>query len=278
LGMERISLKRRGWMAVLLICTVLGSSLLILSAPAPQVQYGVQEDNPYPFPPDAHQKMEWAFARVVYQKYFGSGDCFPGGFPRWGIDSPKAERQLAKGVRRLTRIDARITEELIDPNSDEIFNWPWIYAVEVGSWTFTDSQVERLRKYFERGGFLMVDDFHGSCEWDVFVRGIHKVLPDSHIQDIPNGDEIFHTLYDLDERFQVPGAQFLYSHRIYEKDGFNPEWRGIRDAKGRVIVAICHNMDLGDAWEWSDRPEYPERFTSLAYRIGINYLVYSMTH
>ena len=82
----------------------------------------------------------------------------------------------------------------------------------------------------------------------------------------------------LDERFQVPGAQFLYTGRLYERDGYEAKWRGIRDDTGRIMVAICHNMDLGDAWEWADSPRYPERYTSLAYRIGINYVIYSMTH
>jgi hypothetical protein len=266
--------------AHVLFLLILGGSLIVWGMPVPQggLQYGYQEDNPYPFPPDAHQKMEWAFARIKYQKYKGPGDCFPGGFQRWGVDSPKAERQLALGVRRLTRVDARITEELIDPNSDDIFNWPWVYAVEVGSWTFTPSQAQRMRDYLLRGGFLMVDDFHGTCEWETFVRGIHQVLPELPIEDLKDKEEIFHTLYDLDDRFQVPGAQYLYSGRIYEKDGIGARWRGIRDAKGRIMVAICHNMDLGDSWEWADEPRYPERFTSMGYRIGIDYLVYSMTH
>jgi hypothetical protein len=107
---------------------------------------------------------------------------------------------------------------------------------------------------------------------------MRKIFPDRPVEDLANKDEIFHTLYDLDERFQVPGAQFLYTHRIYERDGVEAKWRGVRDDTGRIMVAICHNMDLGDAWEWADNPHYPERYTSLAYRIGVNYLIYSMTH
>jgi hypothetical protein len=83
---------------------------------------------------------------------------------------------------------------------------------------------------------------------------------------------------NLDERFQVPGRQYVRSRRTFEQDGVTPRWRGILDDQGRVQVAICHNMDLGDAWEWADDPRYPEPFTALAYRIGINYIVYAMTH
>jgi hypothetical protein len=124
----------------------------------------------------------------------------------------------------------------------------------------------------------MVDDFHGTYEWQSFLAGMRLVFPDRTIEDIPNDDEIFHVLNDLDERFQVPGIQYLRSGRVYEQDGVEAKWRAIRDDHGRVMVAICHNMDLGDAWEWADLPTYPERYTSLAYRIGVNYIIYAMTH
>jgi hypothetical protein len=155
---------------------------------------------------------------------------------------------------------------------------PWLYAVEVGHWSISDSQANRLRDYLDRGGFLMVDDFHGTYEWEVFAQGIKKVFPDRPIVDIEDDHAIFNVLYNLQQRVQVPGRQFVYSGRTYERDGFEPKWRAIFDDKGRIQVAICHNMDLGDAWEWADFPEYPEKYASLAYRIGINYLVYSMTH
>ena len=78
--------------------------------------------------------------------------------------------------------------------------------------------------------------------------------------------------------FQVPGRQYLTSGRTYEQDGYIPHWRGIYDDDGRVMVAICWNMDLGDAWEWADDPRYPEPWASMAYRVGVNYIVYAMTH
>ena len=110
------------------------------------------------------------------------------------------------------------------------------------------------------------------------MDSMKKVFPDRPVVDIDNADPIFHVLYDLDDRYQVPGAQYLYSGRTYEKDGFEPRWRGIYDDKGRLMVVICHNMDLGDSWEWSDDPRYSEKWAALGYRIGVNYIVYSMTH
>jgi hypothetical protein len=254
--------------------------LVGLSAAALLAQRGFrgrysEEDNPAPIPPDAAEKTEFVFGRLRY------GSSRPGGYYRrggWATDYPKADRQFLQGLRRLTRIHTRSMEQVVDMESEEIFNYPWLYAVEVGGWGFTDQQAARLRDYLHRGGFLMVDDFHGSYEWDVFLHGMKMVLPDRPIVELDNADHLFHVLYDLDDRFQVPGVQVVRSGVTYERDGIEPRWRAIYDDKGRILVAICHNMDLGDAWEWADYPAYPERYASLAYRIAVNYIIYSMTH
>jgi hypothetical protein len=235
--------------------------------------YEPEMQNPAADPPDAYVEGEFAFARLRYRSLGRRG--FLGS---WGIDSNKAERQFAQGIRRLTRVNTRSVEQIVDVDTEEMFNWPWLYAVEVGYWDLSDAQAKRLREYLDRGGFLMVDDFHGSREWATFMTSLQRVFPDRPVVDLKNEEAIFHVVFNLDERFQVPGRQFVYSRRTYEQDGVEARWRGIFDDKGRLQVAICHNMDLGDAWEWADDPQYPEPFAGLAYRIGINYLVYSMTH
>jgi len=258
-----------------LAAVVLGLALLTtLLAFQRNRQYEYEMQNPTVDPPDADEKTEYAFARLRYRQYYGGRRRGSS----WGTDSNKAEHQFVQGVRRLTRIHTRSMEEIIDVDSDEVYNWPWLYAVEVGHWELSDPQAKRLRDYLDRGGFLMVDDFHGTQEWEVFITSLKKVFPDRPVVDLENDNAIFHVLYNLDERVQVPGRQFVYSGRTYERDGVEPKWRAVFDDKGRIQVAICHNMDLGDAWEWADSPDYPEKYASLAYRIGINYLVYSMTH
>jgi hypothetical protein len=107
---------------------------------------------------------------------------------------------------------------------------------------------------------------------------MRMIFPVRPIEDLENRDEIPHVRYDLDDRFQVPGEQSIRTGRTYEKDGYFAKWRAIRDDKGCVIVAICHNMHLGDAWEWADSPAYPEKFASMAFRVGLNYIMYGMTH
>jgi hypothetical protein len=103
-----------------------------------------------------------------------------------------------------------------------------------------------------------------------------RVFPDRPIVDIADSDAIFHTVYDLDNRLQVPGEAHL---RLgYKNNGIGAHWRAIYDDKGRIMVAISYNSDLGDAWEWADSPHYPEKFAGFAIRVGVNYIVYAMTH
>jgi hypothetical protein len=158
----------------------------------------------------------------------------------------------------------------------EVYNWPWLYAVQVGEWGITDEQAKKLRDYLLRGGFFMADDFHGTVEWQVFQESMERVFPDRHIVDIPDADPIFHTVYDLNQRYQIVGAEHLgEGHKL---DGYVARWRGIYDDKGRLMVAASFNSDIGDSWEWADSPEYPEQYSALGVRIGVNYIVYAMSH
>ncbi len=246
--------------------------------------------------PDSYEtagdsKHEFAWSRLRYTPLgsgysggFGGGGYGygyrRGGFGTWARDYPKADITFLAALRRLTRIDARSYQQVVDLDSDAIFDYPFVYAVQVEAWTFSEEQATRLREYLLKGGFLMVDDFHGTADWESFLRGIRMVLPAERfpITDLTDNDEIFHVLYDIGQRFQVPGEQYVQTGRTYEKDGYVPKWRAIRDDKGRIIVAICHNMHLGDAWEWADDAAYPEPFVSMAFRVGIDYVMYSMTH
>jgi hypothetical protein len=232
----------------------------------------------FALPPDYQDTTEWTRARLRYPSFIAPHG-YPDGTRRWTVDYPRSDRHLLQGVRRLTRIDTRSVEQIVDlDGADDVYNWPMMYGVEVGYWNLTDDMALQMREYLLRGGFFMCDDFHGTVEWQNFMASMQKVFPDRPVVDIDNKDPIFHVIYDLDDRFQVPGAQYLYTGRVYEYDGYEAKWRGIYDDKGRLMVAICHNMDLGDAWEWSDDPRYPEKWASLAYRIAVNYFMYDLTH
>jgi hypothetical protein len=172
----------------------------------------------------------------------------------------------------------RSAEQPVNLEEGDQYDWPWLYAVEVGHWNLTDEMAKSMREYLLRGGFFMCDDFHGTEEWDVFINSMSRVFPDRPIVEIENADQIFHTIYDLDSRFQVPGEQYVRSGVTYEFGGTVPHWRGIYDDKGRVMVAICFDMDLGDSWEHADNPQYPAKFSDMGIRIGVNYVTYAMTH
>lgn len=237
-------------------------------------RYEAEMQDPAEDPADAWEKTEFAFARLRYRS--GRDGRWRRG-SRWGIDANKSDRQFVQGLRRLTRIHARSVEEIVDIDSDEIFNWPWIYAVGIGDWSLSDAHAQRLRQYFRRGGSLMVDDFHNEGEWASFMAGIQKVIPEYEVVELADTDSILHTAYDLTERFRVPGLNVVHGDQI-ERGGVVPHFRAIVDERGRVVVAICFNMDLGDAWEWADLPEYPEKYASMAYKIGVNYILYALTH
>jgi hypothetical protein len=273
---------------------LLGSALAVGSAvkeskPRPFRQYPGREYEDFPLPPDYQEKTEWQFARLMYppaQGRFGGrrggfrgGGNWKEGGSSWTTDYPRADRHLAQALRRLTRVHVRSVEQPVDlDDDDDVYNYPWLYAVEVGHWELTDAQAKKMREYLDRGGFFMCDDFHDIYEWAVFEASMKKVFPDRDIVDLPKSEPIFHTIYDLDDKYQVPGAQYLYSGRTWEQNGRQATWRGVYDERGRLVVAICHNMDLGDSWEWADEPRYDEKFSAMGFRIAANYLVYSMTH
>jgi hypothetical protein len=247
---------------------------LIAAAPAQRrwAQYEREMQNPAEDPPDAWEPAEFAFARLRFRS---PQDGFYR--KRWGTDANKSDRFFMQSLRRLTRVHTRSVEQIVDIGSDDIFDWPWAYAVGAGDWRFTKDEATRLGAYLNRGGFLMVDDFHNEYEWETFMEGIRMALPKNQVIELPDDHPIFQTVFDLQQRHHIPGLNILRGSP-WERGGVGEHWRAVIDEKGRVQVAICFNMDLGDAWEWADRPDYPERYSSLAFRISVNYVIYAMTH
>jgi hypothetical protein len=251
-------------------------------------EYPGIEYNDFPKPPDYREKTEWAFARLMYpqsRRSYGGGFGFRGsgdwreGYSMWTQDYPRADRHFSEAMRRLTRIHVRSVEQPVNlDDGDDVDNWPWLYAVQVGQWRLTDSQAKQMREYLLRGGFFMCDDFWGEDQWANFMESMHRVFPDRPVVDIPNDDPIFHSVYDLTDRYQVPGARYIQTGVTEKCQGCPPRWRGIYDDRGRVMVAMTFQSDLGDSWEWADDPGYDEKFSALGIRIGVNYIVYAMTH
>lgn len=234
--------------------------------------YEGEMQNPLEDPPDAWEQTEFAFGRLRFRSQRARGWYLP-----WGIDANQADRRFSKVLQRLTRIHVRSVEHIIDLRDDEVFDWPFLYAVSIGDMEISADEAARLREYLLRGGFLMVDDFHGEQEWGDFMAILAQVAPDAEVIELPDEHPIFHTVYDLTQRIQIPGLNVVRG-RGYERGGVEPHWRAVLDKDGRVMIAVCFNMDAGDAWEWADSAEYPEAYATMAYKLGVNYVVYAMSH
>ncbi|MBT5031820.1 MAG: DUF4159 domain-containing protein [Proteobacteria bacterium] len=218
---------------------------------------------------------EFHFARLMFSNAAYSRRGRRGG--AWMTDYPDAEYHLMDGVNRMTNIEGELVDyygqggRLISLDGDQVFDYPWLYAVEVGQWTLSAQEATKLREYLDRGGFLMVDDFWGDYEWQTFVESMRRVFPDRPIVEIDEDDPVMHVMFDVDKSTQIPGMNGI-------RTGSIPHWRGIYDDAGRLIVAINFNMDMGDAWEHAGNPYYPAKMTAMAYRFAVNYIIYSMTH
>ena len=245
-----------------------------------------------PLPPDYQEQTEWVQARLMYPNHpeslfayrrfrGGMADWREGG-TSWTQDYPRADRHFALALRRLTRVHARSVEQPANPDDlDDFYNWPWLVAGEMGDWKLTPEQAKTLREYFLRGGFIYMDDFWGPEEWARFDESMKAVFPERQIVEIDGKDPIFHTVYDLDDRYQVLGQWSLGGGggwMAQRAAGTVPHWRGIYDDKGRLMVTMTFNNDVGDSWEWADDPRYPEKFSALGIRLGVNFVVYAMTH
>ena len=228
-------------------------------------------------PDDAHpaEAGEFHFVRMYYNDGAGSGRGFGGGFGRgwWQQDWDDAEVHFTANLVRLTRINVGMNQ-VVDLLDERLFNYPWLYATQTGYWDLSDEELDNLREYLLRGGFLMCDDFWGEDEWYVFEQTMRRLFPDREIEELHGDEAVLHVVYSIDEHVQIPGLRFLR-----EVDSLPPpKWYGIYDDKRRLMVGINYNQDVGDSWEEANNPQYPVPMTTLGYRFGINYIVYAMTH
>ena len=226
---------------------------------------------------DPHFKHDvFTFVRIKYRSFRGD---------RWHTDFPDAELNFSYRLQQLTSMKTDPNGRVLELTDPELFDFPFIYIIEPGDLVFTEEEVVALRKYLLNGGFLMVDDFWGEAEWHNFASEFKRVFPDREPQELPLEHPIFHCVYDLKEKAQVPSigvAQYGRGQGItWERaDAREPHYRGVFDDKGRMMAIICHNTDLGDGWEREgEDPWYFKEFSEpKAYPLGINIVFYAMTH
>lgn len=219
----------------------------------------------------------WPFywTRAIYS---GEGGWY-GRRQSWSTDFPKGDQQFLVVLKRLVKLSAYDWENAVHLANPDLRRFPILYAVEVGRMRLSDEEVEGLRGYLEAGGFLIVDDFWGTREWQIFEWNMARVFPTRTIEDIPIEHPLFSTFYDIEEIRQVPNiSNARWGVRTHERDGYVPYVRGIFDDYGRLMVAINFNTDLGDAWEWAEDPRYPLEYSTFAYELGTNLIVYGLSH
>ena len=275
------------------VILTLGGGIACVSAvyafQKPFREYPATEYNNFPLPPDAKTPAEFAFGRLMYPE--GGGGAFGrfGGFRRgrsnweegrtqWTNDYPRADRHLMVALRRLTRVDARSVEQPVNLNDDDdVFNWPMLYAARAGFMQLTEPQTAKLREYLNRGGFFIADGLWGVNEYDGIVESVARLYPDRQLVELQDPDAPFHTVFDLNQRYQILGQWGMRSGQPLN-GGYTPHWQGLFDDKKHMVVGVWVNSDTGDSWEWADDPEYPERYSALGIRIMLNHIVYAMTH
>jgi hypothetical protein len=217
------------------------------------------------------------FARVKYDSW---------GQRKWLTDFPDSDLNFSFRLQQLTSIKVDPNPVTVSLDDEKLFEFPFLYMIEPGEMSpLRPEEIEGLRRYCLNGGFLMVDDFWGENEYYTFYDQIKRVFPDREPQELPLEHELFHCVYDLQEKPQVPSLRTAQRGRQYgitweRPDAEEVHYRAIFDDENRIMVLICHNTDLGDGWEREGLDEwYFHEFSErLAYPMGINIVTYAMTH
>ncbi|SMP78478.1 protein of unknown function [Neorhodopirellula lusitana] len=227
----------------------------------------------------------FTFVRIKYDSYGGRG-----GGGGWATDYRDSDLNFSLRLQQLTSMKVNPEPIVLELTDERLFDYPFIYIIEPGSLVFDQAEVEALRRYCLNGGFLMVDDFWGDSQYENMRRELERVFPDRKPFEVPLEHEIFHNVYDMKEKPQVPainaarrGMGGRGGSREYASDGSDTSeahYRAITDDEGRIMVFICHNTDLGDGWEKEGENQwYFEEFSvKKAYPMGINIVTYAMTH
>jgi len=207
----------------------------------------------------------FAFTRI---RYGGGGFGFGGA--AWAHDYPTADRNLGSILDYITNMRVRMDgTNVLSLDDPRIFENPILYVCEPGFWRIQESEAKNLRAHLLKGGFILFDDFEGS-HWINLEQQMRQVLPELQWVQIDVTHPIFQSFFEL-KVIDVPHPSVDVTPRymaLFENN----------DVNGRMLALANHNNDLGEYWEWSAEGLYSEDPTNNAYRLGVNYIVYAMTH
>jgi hypothetical protein len=255
---------------------VIGGALLAMVAGAAVVgaqRYGGYDQSPGP-PMQVTGNTPYDGRFVFIRLKYDTGGF--GGFrmrqgPPWSHDYPRGEMHFMKIMEEITLLKPRTDgSNILALDDPELFNYPVAYMAEPGFWTATDKQAENFRSYLQKGGFVIFDDFRG-YDWENLQTQMRRVLPNWHWMQLDGTHPIFHSFFEIDDPLSLAPPY----------GGLPPSYWGIyedNDPKKRLVAIANVNNDISEYWEWSDTGYAPVDLSNEAYKFGVNYLVYAMTH
>lgn len=258
-----------------------GAALIVLAASAVFAQrgyFGFGRRGPLRIMPNAKYDGRFTFVRVKYTT--APGGYWYGGWPAWAHGYPIAEQNLMKIMNEVSFLGPHLDDiNTISLDDPELFKYPVAYIIEVGWWALTDKEAAALRAYLQKGGFVIVDDFktpgwgggRGGGGWDYFAANMQRVLPGAHFYEMDASHPIFHCFFEISSLEDFPQAY----------NAGRPIFRGLyedNDPSKRLMMIVNYNTDISQFWEWSGRGFRPIDETNEAYKLGVNYLIYGMTH
>jgi hypothetical protein len=262
------------------------ATLILATAAAALAQYGGPR-GPFYEPPNIPYDGRFTFARVKYQT--APGGYWYGGWPAWGHGYPLSEQNLMNIMNEVSSLNPHVDDiNALTFDDPLIFKYPIAYVIEPDWWAMTDSEAAAIRTYVQKGGFVIVDDFkpmrrsYGGFDarsgfgygtgWDVFEAHMRRVMPDARFVDLDETHPIFHTFFEIDDLDVVPQAYAI---------GGRPIFRGQfedNDPTKRLQMVVNYNTDISQFWEWSSFGLRSVSETNEAYKIGVNYIIYGLTH
>jgi len=205
----------------------------------------------------------YTFARLRYR-----GGTFGWGEPPWAHDYPRAERNFARILHEITLIKPHLDgSSIVTLDDPGLFAYPIAYMSEPGFWHMSDEELAGIQKYLHKGGFIIFDDFRGD-HWYNFEEQMRRVVPGGRLIELDPSHPVFHAFFEIDPNqttgFYGPAAFY----GMFEDN----------DPRKRLLLVANYNHDLGELWEFSDTGFMPVDLTNDAYKYGVNYLIYAMTH
>ena len=251
------------------VLAVAAAAVLAAIAHAAQFQRGRLRPEPV-IPPNPPYDGQFTFARLKFTSRPGGN--YRNGFPPWGHEFPLAEMNLVQIMSEVTNVAAHRTgTAAVAVDDPALFTYPIGYMTEAGFWAATDTEVAAVRAYLRKGGFLIFDDFRTQRDWAEFSATMARVLPGARFIDLDPSQPIFHTF------FEISGIDKLPQYHDYG----HPILRGLfedNDPKKRLMAMVNFNTDISDYWQYASTGFRPIEESNEGYKLGVNYVIYGMTH